>query len=81
MEKCDDCIAKHFCNQTGLIDPHPCPAGHYCPSNTTIPKQCPKVSLMCGTFSYNNRIIDHIVHVHAYSREVVGVEEMQAISK
>lgn len=44
MAKCDICIAKYYCNESGLVNAYQCLSGHYCPANSTQPTPCPAVS-------------------------------------
>ncbi|XP_043937062.1 neurogenic locus notch homolog protein 1-like [Protopterus annectens] len=38
---CQECPSGSFCNETGLMRPFICPAGHYCPLGGTLPMPCP----------------------------------------
>ena len=43
---CDPCTPGFYCPNQTMVTPITCPAGSYCPSNSTIPTRCP-----AGSFS------------------------------
>ena len=49
MDSCEVCLARYYCdpteasadNTSGIYDPVPCPAGHYCPAGTETKYEFP----------------------------------------
>ena len=57
MSTCQVCLSRYYCdpteasadNTSGIFDPVPCPAGHYCPAGTETKYQFP-----CPSGTYDN---------------------------
>ena len=46
LDACTTCISGHYCPNSGLGDPIPCPEGFYCVTGSVDPQPCPP-----GTYS------------------------------